>query len=120
VPFAGLPEKVVLMVVDKLLVALEVKLQPQKVVISVSDPARSWLAKKGYDPMFGARPMARTIQQEIETVLADEVFLENFRMEARSISVLKTTNCTLSTFDFLSGSGLHSQNMELQFPSIQL
>ena len=73
VPFAGLPEKVVLMVVDKLLVALEVKLQPQKVVISVSDPARSWLAKKGYDPMFGARPMARTIQQEIETVLADEV-----------------------------------------------
>ncbi|MCH2290954.1 MAG: ATP-dependent Clp protease ATP-binding subunit ClpA [SAR324 cluster bacterium] len=73
VPFAGLPEKVVLMVVDKLLVALEVKLQPQKVVISVSDPARSWLAKKGYEPMFGARPMARTIQQEIETVLADEV-----------------------------------------------
>lgn len=73
VPFAGLPEKVVLMVVDKLLVALEVKLQPQKVVISVSDPARSWMAKKGYDPMFGARPMARTIQQEIETVLADEV-----------------------------------------------
>ena len=73
VPFAGLPEKVVLMVVDKLLVALEVKLQPQKVVISVSDPARSWLAKKGYDPMFGARPMARTIQQEIETILADEV-----------------------------------------------
>ncbi len=73
VPFAGLPEKVVLMVVDKLLVGLEVKLQPQKVVVSVSDPARNWLAKKGYDPMFGARPMARTIQQEIETVLADEV-----------------------------------------------
>ncbi|GIS37018.1 MAG: hypothetical protein Ct9H90mP9_0480 [Pseudomonadota bacterium] len=118
-PFAGLPEKVVLMVVDKLLVALEVKLQPQKVVISVSDPARSWLAKKGYDPMFGARPMARTIQQEIETVLADEVLFGKLQNGGQVKSVLKTTNCTLSTFDFLSGSGLHPQNMEPQFPSIQ-
>lgn len=73
VPFSGLPEKVVLMIVDKLLVGLEVKLQPQKVVITVSEPVKAWLAKKGYDPMFGARPMARVIQQEIETVLADEV-----------------------------------------------
>ena len=49
------------------------KLQPQKVVISVSERAKVWLANKGYDPLFGARPMARTIQQEIETLLADEV-----------------------------------------------
>ena len=73
ITFAGLPADVVLMVVEKLLVELEVKLQQQKVVISVTDSAKSWLAKKGYDPVFGARPMARTIQREIETVLADEV-----------------------------------------------
>ena len=73
ISFSGLSEEVVMMVVDKLLVALEVKLEPQKVVISVSERARSWLAKKGYDPLFGARPMARTIQQEIETTIADEV-----------------------------------------------
>jgi ATP-dependent Clp protease ATP-binding subunit ClpA len=43
------------------------------VIIGVSDEVKNWLAKKGYDPLFGARPMARLIQQEIETVLADEV-----------------------------------------------
>jgi ATP-dependent Clp protease ATP-binding subunit ClpA len=73
ITFAGLPEEVVLMVVEKMLVELEVKLQQQKVIINVTDSAKSWLAKKGYDPIFGARPMARTIQREIETVLADEV-----------------------------------------------
>ncbi len=65
---------------NPIVVELEVKLQQQKVVISVTDSAKSWLAKKGYDPVFGARPMARTIQREIETVLADEVLfgkLEN-------------------------------------------
>ena len=61
------------MVVDKLIVALEVRLQARKVIIGISDEVKNWLAKKGYDPLFGARPMARLIQQEIETVLADEV-----------------------------------------------
>ncbi|HIB46064.1 MAG TPA: ATP-dependent Clp protease ATP-binding subunit ClpA [Candidatus Lambdaproteobacteria bacterium] len=80
ISFKGLPEDVVLMVVEKMIVELEVKLQLQKVVINVTDAAKSWLAKKGYDPVFGARPMGRTIQREIETILADEVLfgqLEN-------------------------------------------
>ena len=63
----------VLMVVEKLIVELEVKLQQQKVIINITDSAKSWLSKKGYDPVFGARPMVRTIQREIETVLAAEV-----------------------------------------------
>jgi ATP-dependent Clp protease ATP-binding subunit ClpA len=80
ISFNGLPEDVVLMVVEKMLVELEVKLQQQKVIINVTDAAKTWLAKKGYDPIFGARPMGRTIQREIETILADEVLfgkLEN-------------------------------------------
>ena len=80
ISFAGLQEEVVLMVVEKMLVELEVKLQHQKVIINVTEAAKTWLAKKGYDPVFGARPMGRTIQREIETVLADEVLfgkLEN-------------------------------------------
>jgi len=80
ISFSGLPEKVVLMVVEKMLVELEVKLQQQKVVINVANKAKKWIAKKGYDPIFGARPMGRTIQKEIETILADEVLfgkLEN-------------------------------------------
>ncbi|MDC0223962.1 MAG: ATP-dependent Clp protease ATP-binding subunit ClpA [bacterium] len=80
ISFAGLQEEVVLMVVEKMLVELEVKLQHQKVIINVTEAAKTWLAKKGYDPVFGARPMGRTIQHEIETILADEVLfgkLEN-------------------------------------------
>jgi len=73
ITFSQLPEPVVRMVVEKLIVALEVRLQARKVIIGVSDEVKNWLAKKGYDPLFGARPMARLIQQEIETVLADEV-----------------------------------------------
>ena len=80
ISFKGLPEKVVMMVVEKMLVELEVKLQQQKVVINVTNKAKKWVAKKGYDPIFGARPMGRTIQREIETILADEILfgkLEN-------------------------------------------
>ena len=49
-------------------------------IINVTNKAKKWIAKKGYDPIFGARPMGRTIQKEIETILADEVLfgkLEN-------------------------------------------
>jgi len=80
IPFSGLSEQIVLMVVEKMLVELEVKLQQQKVIISVTDAAKKWLARKGYDPIFGARPMGRTIQREVETILADKVLfgeLEN-------------------------------------------
>lgn len=71
--FNSLPENVILMVVDKFILALEHKLQHKRVVINISESTRKWLARKGYDPKFGARLMQRVIQQEIETVLADEV-----------------------------------------------
>ena len=71
--FNSLPENVILMVVDKFILALEHKLQHKRVVINTSEATRKWLAHKGYDPKFGARLMQRVIQQEIETVLADEV-----------------------------------------------
>jgi ATP-dependent Clp protease ATP-binding subunit ClpA len=73
IPFSQLPKEVVQMIVDKLIIQLENKLQQKKVTITITPEARAWLADKGYDPMFGARPMKRVIQQEIETVLADEV-----------------------------------------------
>ncbi|MGK5090472.1 ATP-dependent Clp protease ATP-binding subunit ClpA [Deltaproteobacteria bacterium TL4] len=73
ISFASLSESVIKMVVDKFIIALETRLQNKKVVINISEQVREWLAKKGYDPLFGARPMYRLIQKEIETVLADEV-----------------------------------------------
>jgi len=77
ISFAQLPKEVVQLIVDKLIIQLEIKLQQKKVTINVSNKARDWLANKGYDPHFGARPMKRVIQQEIETVLADEVLFGN-------------------------------------------
>jgi ATP-dependent Clp protease ATP-binding subunit ClpA len=71
--FANLSPEVVSRVVDKFVMELEVQLADRKVSIVLSDPARKWLAEKGYDPAFGARPLARIIQRHIKTPLAEEV-----------------------------------------------
>ena len=71
--FKALDNQVILNVVDKFLIELESQLEAKKVSMSVSDKARHWLAEKGYDPIMGARPMARVIQDEIKQVLADEL-----------------------------------------------
>ncbi|MGH7843560.1 MAG: ATP-dependent Clp protease ATP-binding subunit ClpA [Candidatus Binatia bacterium] len=71
--FNSLSPEIIERVVDKFLVELEVQLNEKNVFINVSDRARKWMAKRGYDPIFGARPMARLIQTEIKRVLADEI-----------------------------------------------
>ena len=71
--FKTLDSKVILNVVDKFLIELESQLEEKKVSMTVSDEARHWLSEKGYDPIMGARPMARVIQDEIKQVLADEL-----------------------------------------------
>ncbi|MCZ6487643.1 MAG: ATP-dependent Clp protease ATP-binding subunit ClpA [Gammaproteobacteria bacterium] len=71
--FKALDNQVILNVVDKFLIELESQLEAKKVSMSVTDKARHWLAEKGYDPIMGARPMARVIQDEIKQVLADEL-----------------------------------------------
>ena len=71
--FKTLDSKVILNVVDKFLIELESQLEEKKVSMTVTDEARHWLSDKGYDPIMGARPMARVIQDEIKQVLADEL-----------------------------------------------
>ena len=71
--FNELPEAVVLKIVDKFLKELEVKLVEKKVVLEVSNSVKAWLAKKGYNPEFGARPLGRLIQKEISDQLSDEI-----------------------------------------------
>src|SRR6202011_4661646 len=73
VPFGRLPEDVIARVVDKFILQLEAQLADRNVTIELSDEARAWLVKNGYDEAMGARPMARVIQKEIKTPLADEV-----------------------------------------------
>jgi len=61
------------MVVDKFIMQLEAQLSDKGVSIMLSDEARNWLAKKGYDKIFGARPLNRLIQEKIKKPLAEEL-----------------------------------------------
>ena len=60
-------------VVDKLLVEVEAQLEQKGVSLTVDDEARAWIARKGYDPKMGARPMARLIQDHIKRPLAEDL-----------------------------------------------
>jgi ATP-dependent Clp protease ATP-binding subunit ClpA len=73
ISFAPLDEVVILKVVDKFLMQLEEQLHAKKVEIHFSEALRSHLAKHGFDPQMGARPMARLIQDTIRKALADEL-----------------------------------------------
>ncbi|MFQ5581732.1 MAG: ATP-dependent Clp protease ATP-binding subunit ClpA [Mariprofundaceae bacterium] len=73
IPFAPLERETVLHVLDKFIIELEAQLHEKRVELELSDAARQWLAERGYDPLMGARPMARLIQKHIKTQLADEV-----------------------------------------------
>ena len=73
IKFASLGPETMGRVVDKFVAELEVQLADRKVFIELSDGARRWLAEKGYDRMFGARPLARVIQEHLKKPLAEEV-----------------------------------------------
>jgi ATP-dependent Clp protease ATP-binding subunit ClpA len=73
VSFKSLDADVIMRVVDKFLIALEQQLAEKKVEISYSESLRAYLAKKGFDPQMGARPMQRLIQDTIRKALADEL-----------------------------------------------
>ncbi len=60
-------------VVDKFMVELNSQLAVKKVMLTISDQVRTWLAKKGYDPQYGARPLTRVIQTEIKDTLSDQI-----------------------------------------------
>jgi ATP-dependent Clp protease ATP-binding subunit ClpA len=73
VAFGPLEPAVIGRVVDKFVAEVESQLAERKIKIELSDAARAWLAEKGYDPDFGARPMARLIQSEVKDPIADQV-----------------------------------------------
>ena len=73
ISFKALDGEIILRVVDKFLMQLEAQLHEKKVEAVFSDALRAWLAEKGFDPLMGARPMARLIQDTIRAALADEL-----------------------------------------------
>lgn len=73
VPFSYLPTEVVARVVDKFILQLELQLADRDVHIKLDDESRQWLTTKGYDKLYGARPMGRLIQEKIKQPLAEEL-----------------------------------------------
>jgi ATP-dependent Clp protease ATP-binding subunit ClpA len=73
ISFAPLDEDIILRIVDKFLLQLEDQLQAKKVEVHFTDALRQHLGKNGFDPLMGARPMARLIQDTIRKALADEL-----------------------------------------------
>ncbi len=79
VEFGALTPEAVERVVDKFITELDAQLLARRVTVQLTPAARQWLAERGYDKTFGARPMARLIQTEIKRVLADEMLFGQLR-----------------------------------------
>jgi ATP-dependent Clp protease ATP-binding subunit ClpA len=80
VSFGPLSPGVMETIVEKFILQLEAQLAERRVAIALEPAAREWLAAKGYDPVYGARPLARVIQTEVRDPLTDEILfgqLEN-------------------------------------------
>ena len=80
VTFRPLSQQTMETIVEKFILQLEAQLAERKVAFALEGEARAWLARKGFDPVYGARPLARVIQQEVRNPLTDEILfgrLEN-------------------------------------------
>jgi ATP-dependent Clp protease ATP-binding subunit ClpA len=73
VSFGPLSPEVMETIVEKFILQLEAQLAERRVAITLEPEARAWLAQKGYDPVYGARPLARVIQTEVRDPLTDEI-----------------------------------------------
>ena len=86
VPFSNLPPAVIAQVVEKFIMQLEAQLADRGVTIEMTDAARDWLAKTGYDKLYGARPLGRVIQENVKKPLAVRQRLSTLPM-ARSFDI---------------------------------
>ena len=73
VTFGPLSPSVMEEIVEKFVLQLEQQLAERHVAIAMTPEARAWLAVKGYDPVFGARPLARVVQKEVRDPLTDQI-----------------------------------------------
>ena len=73
ITFRNLSPEVMDRVVDKFVIQLEGQLSERGVIIELTDDARAWLAKKGYEPLYGARPLGRVIQEHVKKAIAEEL-----------------------------------------------
>jgi len=109
VSFAHLNPDVIGMVVEKFVLQLEAQLADRDVTIELSEPAKAWLVKHGYDEQMGARPMARVIQEHIKKPLADELLFGKLKGGGHVRVVLMPDEAVLGVeqerigFEYLDG-----------------
>ncbi|MGE5505496.1 MAG: ATP-dependent Clp protease ATP-binding subunit ClpA [Actinomycetota bacterium] len=111
IPFASLSPEIVAQVVDKFVMQLETQLGDRDVAIDLSEAARAWLAKKGYDRQFGARPLSRIIQEYIKKPLAEELLFG--RLAKGGIVKVDVGPDGKLGFDIIEGSGKDEKITEL-------
>ncbi|MEA1676356.1 ATP-dependent Clp protease ATP-binding subunit ClpA [Nitrospirillum sp. BR 11163] len=100
IPFSGLSPEIIGRVVDKFVMELEAQLSDRGVTIELTDEAREWLSRKGYDPLYGARPLGRTIQEYIKKPLAEELL---FGKLVKGGAVRVTVKDDALSFDYAAG-----------------
>ncbi len=101
IPFATLAPEIVAQVVEKFVMQLEAQLADRNVTIELSSAAKEWLAERGYDRLYGARPLARVIQEYIKKPLAEELL---FGRLVKGGSVKVAMKDDRLSFEFLEAS----------------
>ena len=101
IPFAPLTREVINRVVDKFIMQMEAQLEDRGVSIELDEAAREWLGKKGYDPLYGARPLGRVIQEHLKKPLAEELL---FGKLAKGGVVKVTIKDDKPSFEYTEGS----------------
>jgi ATP-dependent Clp protease ATP-binding subunit ClpA len=96
IDFKALSPTIMEMVVDKFMKELRGQLGAQKVKIEYSDSTRKWLAKKGHDPRYGARPLARVIQTEIKDILSEEILFGKLEKGGKVLLDVKDDTLTFT------------------------
>lgn len=89
ITFNALSMEIIKQVVDKFINELRGQLVEKKVTITVTEPAKEWLATKGYDKLYGARPMARLIQSKIKEQLAEEILFGSLQEGGEAVIDVK-------------------------------
>jgi ATP-dependent Clp protease ATP-binding subunit clpA len=110
IPFGNLTQEIVAQVVDKFVMQLETQLGDRDVTFELTDDARAWLAKKGYDRLFGARPLARVIQEHIKKPLAEELLFG--KLAKGGVVKVRVEDGKLA-FEIIEGSGKEEKMAEL-------
>lgn len=77
--FQPLTEEQIREIVDFMMKEVQARIEDRKIIVVLTEDAKSWLAKEGFDPMFGARPLRRTIQREVENPLSKKIILGEFK-----------------------------------------